>query len=437
MSHDRKACFVHQPYFFKHKIYNFIKSSNKVDILTKQLACNNKKEHANLLFKRWRSHNRNFIHSHHLGISYQSQYYANGSTSKFNKIKRPMYRKGFWNLQFVPSSNSRTRKKQEKQFIRVCNRVFNHGKPNAAISVDDKLSAARRYRFLFVPSQCIDKPIQHLCYRKDEPIPDASKYNFLVPLPRTLSSIENSLKETTNLKAHEKGDRVRDQEERLRENENIWRANVIKDYNPFPPSDIYIHPTYRKYIPTTPLFKKIPPPRIAYEFHLPGSESWFKSIRDKCRHYDPKAYNKAIDEERERNNLIKQQILATELSTSVKRVYRRQSEMDYITSQTTKFHERMHILNNRLKPHKPKAVIDAAREEITKLSINFNETIREYYAEKELYESDTSYDTARIENRPYKRDTSSITNTYIFKQTRPSKHSRLSEKDVYNAPSLR
>ncbi|RGB36588.1 hypothetical protein C1646_813974 [Rhizophagus diaphanus] len=218
---------------------------------------------------------------------------------------------------------------------------------------------------------------------KDEPIPDVSKYNFLVLFfcsqPKSLSKAENISKEIADLRLH--GDELTkyhlEKEKQKQKDEKLSRAKK----------------TYRKYISTSPLFKKVSPPCIAYEFHLPGSEAWFCSIRNKYLHYERKVYKEARRDERERANHIEQEDLAQNLTTNVR---------------------------------------ESARWELIELPSKFKKSIRDYYTEKEQYESDISDDTTCIENRLHKQNTSNISNTYILSESQPPKRTRLLEKNIIN-----
>ncbi|UZO15695.1 uncharacterized protein OCT59_007111 [Rhizophagus irregularis] len=79
----------------------------------------------------------------------------------------------------------------------ACTRVFNVGKPNVSLSVDDKLSASRKHNFLFTPSQVIDKHLCHVHYRANDTIPDPTHYNYLVPFfhfkPKTISTLKKNI----------------------------------------------------------------------------------------------------------------------------------------------------------------------------------------------------------------------------------------------------
>lgn len=56
MSNNRRTCVSHQPYFFKNKIYNFVKNPDRINILAEHNSQNNKIDHANSIFRQWKTH---------------------------------------------------------------------------------------------------------------------------------------------------------------------------------------------------------------------------------------------------------------------------------------------------------------------------------------------------------------------------------------------
>lgn len=93
-----------------------------------------------------------------------------------------MYRKKYLGLKFTPSTNKKTRQREEARFKRYCNRIFKIRKLGAPSSLETQLIKAKRSRFLFLESQFIDKPISHLKYSRKSLLPDAQDYKFLTPI---------------------------------------------------------------------------------------------------------------------------------------------------------------------------------------------------------------------------------------------------------------
>ncbi|GBC29186.2 hypothetical protein GLOIN_2v1792013 [Rhizophagus irregularis DAOM 181602=DAOM 197198] len=66
----------------------------------------------------------------------------------------------------VPTfNNPSTSRKQKARFKRQCARVFKYNKLTPITTLEDKLAAGRRYRFLFLKSQHIYSVIHHLKYK--------------------------------------------------------------------------------------------------------------------------------------------------------------------------------------------------------------------------------------------------------------------------------
>ncbi|PKK58050.1 hypothetical protein RhiirC2_796944 [Rhizophagus irregularis] len=302
------------------------------------------------MYERWETHQKKRIYSRRLGISYQTQYYANGGNSFFKRQTKPIYQKKYWNLEFHPSKHLRT--------------------PNETIS-------------------------------------DPTHYNFLVPFfnfkPKTILTLNKILNDSADKKApgvelspdtltRPTNGNLSYKEQRFRQ-EIKWREEAIKNYNPLPDDDTYIHPFLIPYIPKSPLFYK--------KNHY-------------IRNADPTGYATMVKEEKERlqrekdqPELDRRQKLASELGLCKK----------------CKIHMAPTSAKN-----------DPLREKILKFSLNFEDTVKKYYNNPdnpdEIIYSDTSEDTKAIEHRPRKRSTLINANLNIHKQALPSKHIRYSTDDV-------
>lgn len=75
-----------------------------------------------------------------------------------------MYRKRLTNLTLKQSKYMAVKKKQEAHFYRACRRVFHMKEHNSNDLLRHRLQTAQRYRFLFLNSQYINKPVKHLMY---------------------------------------------------------------------------------------------------------------------------------------------------------------------------------------------------------------------------------------------------------------------------------
>ncbi|CAB5185040.1 unnamed protein product [Rhizophagus irregularis] len=180
MSQNRRACVSH------HKnldIFHNIKKHTPVPINN---IINNKRFHATLIHKQWQHRVKKHIYSNRLGISYDVSYLANEHKALSTYNERRMYRKRLDNFRSHHSDSSKRSKKQKSRFQRACRYVFyNRGNNRKSYrrvnSLDEKLHRARQHRFLFLPSQHINKPIQHLKYYKRLVLRDEEHYNFPIP----------------------------------------------------------------------------------------------------------------------------------------------------------------------------------------------------------------------------------------------------------------
>ncbi|POG82362.1 hypothetical protein GLOIN_2v888567 [Rhizophagus irregularis DAOM 181602=DAOM 197198] len=181
MSHNRRACVSHQKnldIFHNIKKHTLVQNNNTI---------NNKRFHANYTYHRWHYNVIKHIHSNRLGISYDVSYLANGYESFYKYRDRRMYRKRLDNFCSHHSDSSKRSKKQKARFQRACRSVFYNRSNNKkklqkrVDSLEEKLHRATQHRFLFLPSQHINKPIQHLKYHKKEVLRDEEYYNFYIP----------------------------------------------------------------------------------------------------------------------------------------------------------------------------------------------------------------------------------------------------------------
>ncbi|CAB5185044.1 hypothetical protein RhiirA5_415672 [Rhizophagus irregularis] len=178
MSFKRRGCILHR------KLINLFQCKNDPDYLI-DTQVNSKAIHATIVYNRWQNKKVKQIHSHRLGISYKSQY----ETPTFIVHARPerrMYRKRIYDLQTHHASDSKTHKKQKLRFERACKAVFHRRGTRVdtqapAINIKDQMRRAGIHRFLFLPSQHIHKPIQHLKFHRTFRSMNFPYYNFPIP----------------------------------------------------------------------------------------------------------------------------------------------------------------------------------------------------------------------------------------------------------------
>ncbi|EXX69482.1 uncharacterized protein OCT59_007970 [Rhizophagus irregularis] len=146
------------------------------------------------------------------------------------------------NFQLTPSPNRRTAKKQQIRFERSCRRILSQEvtKPDAVSSTSTKLAAAKKGRFLFLPSQKFTTPLKHLRYKKTVDTPKQKDYNFTIPHYFAMTSPSVPIGEI---------------------------LYTVSPYNPIP--DMFIPIKYRDIIPPDPIYDNFG------SFIAPGSREWF------------------------------------------------------------------------------------------------------------------------------------------------------------------
>ncbi|PKY57644.1 hypothetical protein RhiirA4_478839 [Rhizophagus irregularis] len=227
MSDFRRACVIHQPQFFKH---NTFQNTKKSKTKGKNKIINNKINHANLLYSRWRKSEKKTIFSRRLGISFEQSIYArtdNGTRRTFNKH---MYKKKLYNFSLCRSNNIGTNKAQEIRFERAKKRVFNSKEHNPRNRRYHRLITAQRYRFLYTPSQSINKPIKHLQYSRGW---RQSNYEFRTPLLSNFLPRRDALSEDVSF---------------------MNLVLTVEPYNPIP--DKFFPERYRNIIPKDPIYSE-------------------------------------------------------------------------------------------------------------------------------------------------------------------------------------
>ncbi|CAG8751242.1 uncharacterized protein OCT59_015199 [Rhizophagus irregularis] len=180
MSDNRYECGLH---FFKKYPDGIVFVQNENGDLIPKIQQQNKQLHANLTFDRWIKKESKLIFSSRTGISYNLRYIVCNSNRKLRPGRTHIYHKLMNYFQFTPSPNPKTAKKQHIRFEHSCHRILSQEviKPGAVSSISTKLAAAKKRRFLFLPSQKFTTPLKHLCYKKTVNIPKQKNYNFTIP----------------------------------------------------------------------------------------------------------------------------------------------------------------------------------------------------------------------------------------------------------------
>ncbi|PKC67298.1 hypothetical protein RhiirA1_458629 [Rhizophagus irregularis] len=417
MSNNRYGCGLH---FFKKYLDGIIYVLNENGDLTPKIQRQNKQLHANLTFDRWLTKESKSIFSSRTGISYNSRYIVCNSNRKTYPGRTHIYHKLMNNFQFSPSPNARTAKKQKIRFERSCCRVLSQEviKPGAVSSTSTKLAAAKKGRFLFLPSQKFTTPVKHLHYKK------TSTNNIPIGTATTSASAPN--------------------------NEILY---TVAPYNPLP--DIFIPIKYRDIIPPDPIYNNFG------SFIVPGSREWFTYMyhldidtRDeRLRKADDAKFDARIAEltaasedarvryhqhqderSKELANLRIQEDarvrnLAIYHGASPKHVTYRQCQTSDLTRWTDTYHNHMtyphHNTPSSKKKKKKKKILQAEMESflinyphvLSPLSLKCITTRSDfhYFHHSEILSSTdlyTSDDIKEIEARPLKRDDHNFDNNF-------------------------
>uniref|UniRef100_U9UAK2 DUF8211 domain-containing protein n=4 Tax=Rhizophagus irregularis TaxID=588596 RepID=U9UAK2_RHIID len=360
------------------------------------------------------------------------------------------------NFQITPSPNLRTARKQKIRYERSCRRILSQEviKPGAISSTSTKLAAAKKGRFLFLPSQKFTTPLKHLRYKKTVDIPKQKDYNFTIPhyfstntnvtsRPMATKNISIATATTSALVSNDK------------------LVYTVTPYNPVP--DMFIPIKYRDIIPPDSIYDNFG------SFIVPGSREWFTYMYqldldthdERLRKADDAKFAARIDElnaaseasklsyqqyleerSKEITDLIIQediriQNLARYHGTNPKHVKYRQRQASDYTRWNNTYHNSMinpqRITSSNKKKSKKKKLLQSEMDSFLinypNVSLSFSlkcDTTRSRFDYKDNIlptEPYTSDDTKEIETRPSKRDDHNFDNNSRSHGT--SKRSRL------------
>ncbi|PKB94768.1 hypothetical protein RhiirA5_438075, partial [Rhizophagus irregularis] len=146
--------------------------------------------------------------------------------------------------------------KQKSRFQRACRSVFynrgNNRKSQRRVdSLEEKLQRARQHRFLFLPSQHIYKPIQHVNHHNP----------FRQPTPRYPRDDSISATNTSSPATNSQPVPV--------ENENIWHDKL----------GIWIPNSLLPYVTDEPVYTSNRQAKIKGQHFTPGCAYWFDGIK--------------------------------------------------------------------------------------------------------------------------------------------------------------
>ncbi|CAB4418830.1 unnamed protein product [Rhizophagus irregularis] len=146
-----------------------------------RINLDSKEVHARTTYNRWNKQKKKRIISNRLGISYNTQIFANSIDNILKRGRTYIYNKCYSNLNSCPSNKANVKKQQRARFERHRKRVLHNSALSEDAAIEDKLIACKRNGFLCLPSKHFYKPIMHLRYKKKYQTPLQHHYNFKIP----------------------------------------------------------------------------------------------------------------------------------------------------------------------------------------------------------------------------------------------------------------
>ncbi|CAB5191214.1 unnamed protein product [Rhizophagus irregularis] len=388
MSHNRRACVSH------HKNLDIFHNVKKhTPLLTHNDTINHKEAHALRTYFNWKHGTKKHVYSNRLGISYDVSYLANEYKHFNTQKKHLMYRKRLDNFRSHHSDNSKRSNKQKTRFQRACRSVFynrgNNKKSQRRVdSLEEKLQRARQHRFLFLPSQHINRPIQHVNYHNP----------FRRPAPRYPRDDSISTTSTSSPATNSQPVPVED--------ENIWHDKL----------GIWIPNSLLPYVTDKPVYISKRQAKLKGQHFTPGCAYWLDGIKKRKEAHelalrqqkDQEAYDNA------RLTLEKELSARAQLwGTSINRIEYREDMTKDLTNFQDHYHkkispliERRAALENRLKQGKN---IFKTNKQLLQLEQELGRFNIDYFSVMNIddshyrYKGHTSDDAKQLEIRPHKR----------------------------------
>ncbi|PKY60053.1 hypothetical protein RhiirA4_517101 [Rhizophagus irregularis] len=393
---------------------------------------NSKAFHANLTYNRWKSGTKKLVFSNRLGISYQESIHARDVNSVLTYGNKHMYRKRLTGFHLNQSKYTAVKKKQETRFLRACKQVFNMEKPNPPDLYRHRLCVAQKYRFLFLKSQFVNKPVKHLMYNHGLV---SDLYGFRTPHYYSTANHANGWTD---------GRPIAQSHARLHSTYSIFpntNQSWVQEYNPYP--DMFIPHKYRDIIPKDPLYTNLG------IYIVPGSCTWFTYMSNLHNNRPTRERLQArrrilrlADERIKRNEELLQQenelkIAANFYGTSVHTLPRRKRQIEILSDNTDCFHRRMTQITNDLK----RRVDIASRLQLRIEMDSFENFFTQFTSESSQLNTrharnfsdasdETSDDTKEIERCPKKRNTAPVTNNFFYRNEDRYKRNRPSEVPI-------
>ncbi|PKY61055.1 hypothetical protein RhiirA4_485517 [Rhizophagus irregularis] len=175
MSNNRYDCIAHNN---KIQLYshNLVKNPDEINI-----SLDSKDFYARRLYNRWHNSRIKNNFSNRLGLTFSTRYSVSNINSILCKGNTNIYYKVYDNFNYGFSRRDNVQKKQRQRLDRKCNKIFRDCDIKDDASMEDKLLASKKKKFLFHPEQSFKKPILHLQYKKKYNVPVQKYYNFKLP----------------------------------------------------------------------------------------------------------------------------------------------------------------------------------------------------------------------------------------------------------------
>ncbi|PKB94816.1 hypothetical protein RhiirA5_437987 [Rhizophagus irregularis] len=317
-----------------------------------------------------------------------------------------MYCKQLDNFCFHHSDKSKRGKRQKSRFQRACRSVFyNRGNNKKSHRFEDnipeKLHRARQHRFLFLPSQQIYKPLQHLKYHKRLVLRDEKYYNFPIlpdsigtlpildpPLRLCSGNVLTSISDTQSS--------TNNSQPILSNDENTWHEKL----SIWIPTDLF------PYITDEPVYISKRQAKLKGQYHTPGCVDWLKDQEadEAAKHL----YNKDL--------LIRAKLWGTSINSIEYRegIVKDLTEFqDHFHKKITALMDRQTVLHDRIKQGKN---VYKSNKQLLQLEQEFGQFKIDYFSVMDdnayhyRYKGHTSDNTKQLELRPKKRSPVSPTN---------------------------
>ncbi|PKC17418.1 hypothetical protein RhiirA5_405883 [Rhizophagus irregularis] len=410
MSFKRRGCILHQKFI---KLFQYRYGTD----YPAEPPINSKAIHATVLHNRWINKKEKHIYSQRLGISYKNQYVLT-SFNAYTRPERRIYQKQLFDFRTHHVTESKTHQRQKLRFERACRAIF-HRRGNRvdtrapAQNLQEQLRRSRIHHFLFLPSQHIYKPIQHVKYHRNFRIIDHLHYNFPIPSRayRRTKKKKHRPKKNINLQHDTLTQHIpQESPEEIMITHDLPATTIqpilSDDKNTWHDKLGFLVPNHLlPYVTEEPLYVSKTQEKIKGRTHEPGSQPWFKAVKDR------KILAERLAEREEANRAYS--LRAHLWGTTTHNLEFRDSMVSDLTHFQNHFHTEISKLTNRRHLYqenldKGKAVskntkrLELLEQDFAKFQIDYHSIIDTRQIHYRI-KGHTSDDTKELEFRPHKR----------------------------------